>query len=266
MRLAIVSDEISRDFSTAVELGVEWGIRTFEIRGLRTGRIPEVAEWEIRDLSAVNEQFGITISALSPGVFKVPIAAAETAHQLRETLPKSYELAHRLGTDRVIIFGGRREEGVEQKAALPRVVDLLRQAVEEAERAGIRLLLENEPICWADTGQAAAEIIRQVSHPHLRLNWDPGNSFHAGGRPYPDEYEGLKDLVGHLHINDKRRREGRCETVALGEGEVDWRGQLAALRRDGFDGYYTVETHYGPRVMASRVCWENLRRMLLEIY
>lgn len=39
MRMFVVADEISSDFETTVELGVSWGIRNLEIRGLDVHRI-----------------------------------------------------------------------------------------------------------------------------------------------------------------------------------------------------------------------------------
>jgi len=260
MKIAIVSDEISFDFSTAVDIGTDWGIRAFEVRGLCSGRVPYVSERDIDNVLGVKEEFGIEISAISPGAFKVPVDSDEAERHLEDMLPRTYELAHRLGTRLVIAFGFHKPKGSREKYP-SKVVDLLGEAAEGASREGIQLVLENEPGCWADTGKVAAEMVRKVGHPNLRLNWDPCNSLSSGGKPYPEEYEELKDMMVHLHIKDLK--DGKY--VAVGEGDVDWRGQLRALLRDGFGGYYTIETHYGPRVKASKTCWENLRRMLLEV-
>jgi len=257
MKVAIVSDEISSDFSTAVEIGTDWGIRAFEIRGLCSGRVPYVSERDIEGVLGVKEEFGIEISALSPGAFKVPVDSDEAERHLEDMLPRTYELAHRLGTNLVIVFGFHKGS---QGKYPSEVVDLLGRAAEGASREGIQLALENEPGCWADTGKVAAEMVRKVGHPNLRLNWDPCNSLSSGGKPYPEEYEELKDMMVHLHIKDLKGG----KYVAVGEGDVDWRGQLRALLRDGFGGYYTIETHYGPKVKASKTCLENLRRMVLE--
>jgi L-ribulose-5-phosphate 3-epimerase len=57
-------------------------------------------------------------------------------------------------------------------------------------------------------------------------------------------------------------RDGIPTWHALGEGAVDWRGQLAALRRDRFDGWISLETHWrGPRgdkLEASAICARTL--------
>lgn len=40
MKVCIVTDEVSADPETAIELGVEWGVSDFELRGVGTSRVP----------------------------------------------------------------------------------------------------------------------------------------------------------------------------------------------------------------------------------
>jgi hypothetical protein len=50
---------------------------------------------------------------------------------------------------------------------------------------------------------------------------------------------------------------------------IDWRGQLAALRRDGYQGAISLETHWraadGDRLKPSIICGENLRGLVAEM-
>ena len=56
----------------------------------------------------------------------------------------------------------------------------------------------------------------------------------------------MRDLTVHVHLKDcgTNPETGKLEWVVLGAGEIDIRGQLAALRADGYDGYVSLETHY----------------------
>ena len=51
----------------------------------------------------------------------------------------------------------------------------------------------------------------------------------------------------------------------LGEMDIDWRGQLAALARDGYGGGISLETHWkgpnGDKYEASVICARNLREL-----
>lgn len=49
----------------------------------------------------------------------------------------------------------------------------------------------------------------------------------------------------------------------VGTRHVDWRGQIAALRADGYKGFLSLETHWpgpsGDKFLASTICGWNLR-------
>jgi sugar phosphate isomerase/epimerase len=83
----------------------------------------------------------------------------------------------------------------------------------------------------------------------------------------------------------RRLPDGTSESVRLGMGEVDYRGQLKALERDGYRGYLSMETHWRIRHAipkdivrqpkgsvfsaggeeATRLCLESLRGMLRQV-
>jgi sugar phosphate isomerase/epimerase len=48
----------------------------------------------------------------------------------------------------------------------------------------------------------------------------------------------------------------------LGTGEVDWVGQLRALRNDGYEGYCVLEPHFGNRVASSRAAATAVRDLM----
>ena len=270
MKLAICSDEISQDFLTAVELGAEWGMRWYELRRFRSGRVPEISEGDRERIRPIAEDYGVRISAISPGLFKAPVDAPEIDRQMKEVLPRAFDLAREVGADKVICFGFGKDPRAERmgpQEVPPEVVDRLREMAQAAEAAGIRLLLETEPVCWGDTGLRTAAIIRQVDRQNLRMNWDPANSYSAGAhQPFPDEYNRIKDLVKHVHVKDIADDDpDRHRAVTIGEGVIDWHGQIKALLRDGFDGFLTIETHHRPLVQASRRCVAALQRIVIDL-
>lgn len=261
MRLAIVTDEITPDFESAVRAARGWGIEWFEIRGLASGRLPDVSRQDLDAVTRLVEREGARVSALSPGVFKVPVSAPEVARQLDETLPRTYALAQRWGARIVIVFPFRKED-----LAAPEppdaVIEALRRAAREAAQAGLRVVLENERGTWAGTGAESAALLRAAGHDNLRLNWDPGNAVAAGDTPYPDGYQAARGWVAHLHIKDERRSPTGFETVLPGDGEINWPGQFRALLQDGYDGFFTIETHFGPGLETSQAATARVRQML----
>lgn len=264
MKLAIVSDEISQDFESAVVLAKQWGIEYVEIRSVYLHRTPDLSDRERDLLHRTVDRYGVKVISLSPGLFKIREDAPEVEDHLGDRLRRSAELAHDLGTEELVIFGFVKPRDAPSEAYPQRVVDLMGRAAERAKEEGVTLLLENEPICWADGGEITAEIVSKVGSDRLWVNWDPCNAFSSGeDRPYPEGYEHVKPYVRHLHIKDARRTEGGGRAyVPVGEGEIDWPGQLDALRKDGYDGYHVVETHFGPGIETSERCVKGVRRIV----
>jgi sugar phosphate isomerase/epimerase len=265
LELGIVSDEVSPDFNEAARFGSEWGISIFELRVLKTGRVPAVDQNELREVQALAKGGGLRITALSPGIFKLPLSqTAKLEEELATTLPKTLAQAHEFGATLVIAFGFQREQN-EKPEQFSRAVDFMSRAAEKAGKEGIKIIIENEPGFWCDSGINTAKLIQTVNSPFLRANWDPCNGYGTTERPFPEGYEAIKQCVANVHAKDTK--EGsliRC--VPVGEGALNWKGQLAALVRDQVVRHITIETHCLPLVEKSKQNVETLKNYLAEIY
>jgi sugar phosphate isomerase/epimerase len=239
VRLSIFSDEINPDPARALHLAAAWGISQIEVRSLPGGRFPQVDDAELVRFEHLLAEHGVGVSGVSPGFFKEEIDDPAVPRLLCEALPRACEWAQRLGTDRVSCFGFRRGDASKVPVA---VIDRLGEMAAITTAHGCRLSLENEAVCWGDTGLEAAAIIRQIGAPGLGLLWDPGNSARAGSRcPYPDEYLAVRDLVTHVHV---KNYDPAAKAWSLVErGMIDWPGQLRALVEDRYDGALVIETH-----------------------
>ena len=94
--------------------------------------------------------------------------------------------------------------------------------------------------------------------------WDPANALVSGAIPFPDDYSKLPpERIAHVHAKDCRITGDQKHTwVELGTGDVDWKGQMAALIRDRYRGWISLETHWtgpaGDKHEASVICGRNL--------
>ena len=145
---------------------------------------------------------------------------------------------------------------------LVKIVEGLTIACEIAAEEAITLALENVRSCYANSGTNIRRIVDAVGADNLKVIWDPANSFVSGQQAYPEGYEQLDvSSIIDVHIKDARLRDeamGWTEWVRVGQGEVDYRGQLAALLHDGYAGPLTVETHWHPREYATRETFKGL--------
>ena len=259
MKLSIVSDELSDDFETAVEIGVSWHLRAFELRNAWMSRVPNITSAEIPVIKRVIEEYGITLTTLSPGLFKIPLRSEAMENHKDGLLRKSFDLARELGTSKITVFGIRRSSR-DSEEDYRKVLQIIGEAVTLAESEGFTLILENEAGWWADTGTNTAKIVGDIGSRALKINWDPGNAFAAGETPYPDGYEAVREVVANVHIKQAVRDvKNNLHYLKPSGGYLDLKGQLEALTEDGFDGYVAVETHNKPRIEKSRECLELIR-------
>src|SRR5258706_7568384 len=181
IKISLVTDELSGDPETAIEVAVAWGVRHFDLRGIHTDRAPRLSPYQKHQLRGALDDYGAEIIALSPGLFKMaypPKAAyrwsfgcldaasfeswTETHRQvqyhLHELLPAALDYAGELGAKRVVIFAFARGEA-DPGPPPEEVCNILRLAAERASAAGIVLVVETEDGFWADTGERTAALI-----------------------------------------------------------------------------------------------------------
>jgi sugar phosphate isomerase/epimerase len=261
MRIGIVTDELSPDVHAAIHIGIGWGIQDYELRVIGEARVPAIAPATADELVRLKNKFGIRYTALSPGTFKGTIDAGEQlARELDETMPATFALAKKLGAPLVIIFGFQRSSQ-EPDTNESKVVEAFRHVASAAEKVGLMLAIENEPGFWCDTGSNTARIITAVNSSALRANWDPANALGTDEVPYPNGYEAIKKWIVNVHVKDTIKS-SLLECVPIGEGKVDWEGQIRALVRDDIVAHVTIETHCLPLVENSHKNLQRLQRIL----
>ncbi len=274
LQLGIVADEISRDFRAAVNLGLPLGIRRYEIRFLRSGRVPMCAPSELHEVEQICLGQGVEISALSPGLFKWTDSPAKFQQEMQEVFPRAVEWAHRWKLSALLVFGFGKPGATEEIAdTLPRtnppdwVIDALAFAAEQAARENLRLLLEPEPVCWADTGAATVKMLRQVNSPALGINYDPCNDAWTLRRDPIDDFDVIAPYIQNVHIKDQLDAplgSGMPTWVVPRQGMMDWRAHFAALQRIGYAGPISLEPHINGQLETIRQCQAAVHKLWAE--
>lgn len=261
LHFGIISDEVNEDFEAALSWIRDQGLRFVEPRNLWGTYVMDLSGSQMnraRDLLAkhqirVSDIATPYLKATLPGTTPIPNSQMDlpfgiypfSEHQA--ILLRAFEKARIFGTTKIRIFSFWRVP--EPGSIFDRVKKHLQEAVELAERAGMLLLLENEPTCNVATGEELAAMLREIPSKHFGALWDPGNAFVAGERSYPDGYERLdRRRVQHMHLKDAVRKSGPQSRpwVAIGKGQIDIRGQLQALIHNRYREVVSVETHYIP--------------------
>ncbi len=295
MQLAAITDEISQDFEHALDVLVEYGAVGAELRGLWGVNIADLTDEQAARAKTALVDRGLRVAALSTPFFKcdlemnAPIEgeAAGRMHlatprglpEQMDMLRRCIELAHLFDTSLIRVFSFWRKAALTAELE-EQIVSAFEDPVAIAAKEGVVLGLENEHACYIGTGAEAARIAAAVNSPNFKIVWDPGNAFYAGEKPFPDGYEAVKPWFSHVHIKDavtvQTADHGpQPKWCVVGEGEIDYARHFEALKRDGYTGYISLETHYVPEKGAgpggkgtpeegSRPCLAALRRFIQD--
>lgn len=280
-RLGILTDEVSADFDEALDWAAEQRLAHVEVRVIDGANAANLTDAQADDVRRRVEARGLYVSAISSPVFKCaldparPVASGDRFGQAEETveahfakLDRVIAIAKRLGTARIRVFSFWRE--VDPPAHRAEIVRHLTRAANVAEAAGVVLLVENEPACNGGFAAEVADYVRAVVSPAIRALWDPGNEVYGGREAFPAGYAHVRDILAHVHLKDAyHRAQGSPKCVPLGSGDLPLIAQLRALAADGYDGLYTIETHFvpagGTKKAGSRLSLEALRVLWKEV-
>jgi sugar phosphate isomerase/epimerase len=283
-KLGIITDEIAEDFEQALDFISHYSLHYCELRDLWKKNIMNASQEDLDRAKELIKKFHLTVSDIASPVFKynlpeVPaqpeksdtFGASFTDNDSDNLLHKSFELANFFGTRKIRIFAYLRVKAGDAERAYPFVRDRLAKAAETAGKNGIVLVLENEHTCNVGTGKELGRILRDVNSPNLRGNWDAGNAAMLKEVPYPAGYHDVRGLIAHVHVKDVKRdpTTGKLSWAPVGGGFIDWRGQIKALRDDGYNGTMSLETHYrrqdGNKVESTRESLEGLLKTIKEV-
>jgi len=281
-RLAVFSDEVSQDLDTIVSFCRDFALDGIELRSLWGRKTPDqLTDEELMRVKRQLEEAGLAVCSIASPFFKCTVEdPAEVQEHLR-VLERCLDAAEFLGAGVIRGFTGWRKE--QDGDVLERVADIFRREVLPLlEGRRPVLAIENEGSTYVGSGAELARFLEMVASERVAACWDPGNCISVGEVPYPDGYEKVRARVVHVHIKDQARRGEETVPAPVGEGEVDFVGQLRALAADGYEGWLSLETHWRKAARlsedavqrpggeefsagaeeASRICMEKLKALL----
>jgi len=258
-KLSVITDEISQDFGHACEIASrEFGLGWVELRAMHDKNIINWTAQDIAEAQSVLKKFNLRVSEIASPVFKTDwpgapkspyspkkpeFSADFTYEQQDELLERAIALAKAFDNPPIRIFDFWRLD--DQKPHRAAIDDRVRQAAIKATKKGMTLTLENEYACNTATGVESGRLLAAIPEKGLMLNWDPGNAAMRGETAFPTGYAAIpKARIAHMHLKDLATMNGKSEWAAIGAGTIDFVGQFRALRRDGYTGAMSLETHW----------------------
>jgi hypothetical protein len=249
-RIGAITDEFSPEIEVAAASMATLGMQASELRMVFGKNIIDLTDEEIDRAVAIVRSHSLPVVSIASPLLKC-------------TLPNAPDTDSRFQQDAFAAKHNFEDQ--------PR---LTRRAFEIAHRTGARIVredliigLENEHACNIATAAETRKVLDALNHPALQVVWDPANAYVSGENPFPGGYALLPaSRIAHVHAKDCRLDGHKPLWGALGECDIDWRGQMDALARDGYQGYINLETHWpgpgGNKHEASMICGRNLKSLV----
>lgn len=253
-RLVLNPDELGPDPVVGMDLAVTLGIGNLEVRSAEGANVVMLPPERLRHIRALADERGLAVAALASPLWKWcrPGARPGRVHtfgfptqippvERLGWIERAIEAAVILGAGIVRVFSHLRVEPelTEQFAGDP----LLAKALEAANGAGVRLLLENEPVCTVAHAEPLLEVLDRYHGQGLGLWLDVAN-LHEVGQAKAETVRALAPYVGYVHVKDYQPVPDRGRAFCpAGTGVVPYGEVLPLLHAACPVLPYALETH-----------------------
>lgn len=168
--------------------------------------------------------------------------------------------AAELGSDCVSLWSGVLHDQASRDEAMTRLVDGLREVLDDAAGQGITVGFEPEPGMLIDSMARYEDLLKQLDAPNFGLTLDIGHLHCQRETPIADYVRRFAPRLVNVHLDDMRA--GVHEHLMFGQGEIDFPPVLRVLAEVGYQGglYVELSRHSHEAPTAARQAMEFLTK------
>jgi sugar phosphate isomerase/epimerase len=269
--ISAITDEIGKTQADAIDFAHQYGMQWVELRN-----VPEtkkefffLTEPELKRWSAELASNKLKVSFLNTSLLKfnwpglVPEKGKKEPDEAKwarrkEDVSSALMAANILGVDKIRVFTGSRVANPE--TAYPLIVQTMEELIPLAEKAKVKLLIENENSQNVGTSAELKAIMELIPSKTVGYNWDPGNAQSLKEVPWPDGYAVLpKSRMMNVQFKGKN--------VMDGPDKLNWKAIMEAMQKDNYQGELGLETHIfdGTLIEKAHVCMKEIMHDVGEL-
>lgn len=191
---------------------------------------------ELKEIASVATENEIRICCLATSC---SFANPDTCLNNLELARRDIDLASKVGAPIIRVFGGDVPKGVERIQSFEQIIQSLSGLAEEAADSNVTICMETHD-AWCNP-EDVAEIMRQVGHPSVAVNWDIMHPVLTAKVSVEKSFTILNSYIKHVHIHDGLRTDGNLIFKPIGEGLVDHKTAVTLLENSGYNGFLSGE-------------------------
>jgi sugar phosphate isomerase/epimerase len=240
--LSAFADEISPDPQQQIDVLKPCGVRHIELRSINKTNVLDLTDLQVRELKALFDKHGFRLSAIGSPIGKIKINDPFEPHLKR--FQRALELCKVFATPNIRIFSYYLPEGESWDKWRPTVLERMEEKLTLAEKAGVRLLHENEHRIYGDEPERVRDLMKTLigsaDSRHFGAVYDPANYVFCGYDPWQG-WQLTKQWTVHFHIKDWVHGETHGRVAGEGQGRIpEVMAEAVAMK---YDGFATLEPH-----------------------
>ena len=262
MKIGVITDCFKKTHSEGIDLAAKLGLQGVQIYATTGEFSPELSVEEKSAYKKLLKEKGLMVSALCGDMGGYGFEREEDNTERIEKTKRIIDLATEFGTNVVTTHIGVIPENKEH----PRYSIMLKALTEcgiYAKEKKVTLAIETGP----EKAKTLLEFLKDTKG-GVGVNLDPANFVMVTGQDPVEAVYLLKDYIVHTHAKDGVMKDkgqnptevyhafavggvdalNACkgfEELPLGQGAVDWKKYIQALKEIGYDGFLTIERECG---------------------
>lgn len=248
-QFSIISDEVSQDPAVVADFVRAFGLGGFELRSMFGRAFKDLTARDVAEVRALADGEGWRIHGCATPVFKCELDDKAAVMEHIEIFKRSLETARELRCDLVRVFTFLRSPESLSTRVADRIGSHLTVLADLAASSGMRLGVENESSCRVGSGAEMLALEKSFTHSSSGWIWDPCNVLYVPGEsgPATADFSKLFGRIIHIHVKDAVVTPGGTSPARpspVGSGDVGWKQHLREIRRSGYRGLLSLETHW----------------------
>ena len=255
LKLSMITDEVTQDLGEAIALAKRMHMQGVELRSVEDCTVGNIPLSKLQEYRTMLDDAGLLTVSLASPLCKC-VLTKDALQTEMDRLKRLLDSCDVLSAPLIRAFAFVQQG---EKPELQLLADVLRPFAELAYSRGKRLCFEADPSVNTTNHAQLAAVLSAIAHPGVGAIYDPGNCIWDRDQeiPYPNGFEAIKDHICHVHVKDAVKQGDQVDAVCIGTGLVNYSGLLKALKEQGYQGFYSMETHYRK---ASQLSEEMLQR------
>ena len=228
--LTMLNSMADRDFETALDRHLEWGLHHLDLKDSIFGKgVADLNAAEAQRAAELIAARGLTVHCMSTQLFHGDVEVGETAFRAAHLRPlqRAIEVAAVLRPRLFRLLSARTKRRAEVADGVgylrrdhPWVIACYREAVQRLAAAGLQVTIENE--CHANLFATPDEVLGFFAEldcgAAVNLTWDVQNMWQMGTFPSLQVYRRLRPLLAYYHLKGGQS--------AAGSNVLRWRSGL----------------------------------------